>query len=547
MEIGEPCTALSPSQAASVALSVAFDPEASDLQEVWDPVIDERPRCVARFKVTVEPDVPLRCIGQVEGPGGVARSILSASRGESNLVSVEWDGRGEKGEPVPPGKYKIRLRARAGETTKDAVSAEIRVVRVGVVAVRFGGKYVYPLQFAFKNFPASYDAADPAHGKIPDWQWKIASLDRDGKPRKPPPCSTGPSGDTATYCYPIAAKRLAKLAPQLRTAPVGFSEADGITLRLVESGTMNPWSDRTVTNIQPDKTCVFEAREDRKLAAGVRKTDVRFDFIFEYTNSKGKLVKLGRQRCSTITVYVLVSEPQNPWGRGSVPERQRPWVELLEKVCAGWARGTQTVEQAAGLVVEAVNGKMGLRYDTVRGEDRNKYTLRISLLGPPVSINLRKFLRNLAGDVTRKPDWDVVNCTVCGALVSTIANAVGCSVHSSIMGFNFGCHKIVAIGDTAWHHPFHQYEGPGDTKGSFSYHEVAWTGAAGASDQIYDACLKVAQDPVKSPATNPILPKGMTYATSNAAIDDYRRRLVVSSSVPTTLARQAGAGRYQPN
>ncbi len=542
MEIGETAL-LGVATPTNVSVSVSFLRDPSDVQELWDLLMEGRPPAsVARFDVSVQPAAPAVHVAEVEGPNGdIVRAALPCTGGGSDPVAATWDGRGDDGSPVPVGKYKIRLRAACGGVQGSAESEPIKIVRVGVVAAAFSGKMVYPLRFAFREFPKKFDNDS---FDVPAWQWQLASLDDAGKARAPPPAATGRSADANTYCYPFAAKRSSKLKPRLKAAGAGYGSSDGISLKLLRADG-SAFSDQAAASIALDKTYKLEANEASKLPPSVQKTQLELAFAFEYTNSKGQVTKLGLQRCSKMTVYVLVSEPQDPWGRGSVANRQRPWVELLEKACTQWATGATTVEMAASLVVTSVNSrrKMNLTYDTVEGKDLFKLTSKVGT--KPDAIQLRKFLKWLAGDPTRPKKWNVVNCTVCGALVSTISNALGCSLHSSWMGMSFGCHKIIAIGDWVWHHPFHQYYGAGDTYGEFSYHEVAWTGAAGAGDAIYDACLKVASDPVGSPAMSPLLAKGMTFATSSPAIDDYLRRLVLPSHVAATAPIQAFAGRYK--
>ena len=538
-----------------ISLTVKFIPDQSDLPEVWDLWIEERPsKSVARFKILTNPENynPISYSAQVEGPKGVVRKNLAAypdSGPPTRTCLVRWDGTDDGGGYVPIGSYKIRLTAKAeGKESSDA-SADMKIIRVGVVYIRF--KNVYPLKFAFKNYPAKYDTDDY---DIPAAEWKLSTLDDGSKPRVPPICSTsGRSKDATTYCYPFAAQRNRKLKFRVGTAGENYAGGDKILLKIIKSGTEENWSDDEANGIGINEEHWFEANDGNKLYHRVSKmTDLRFDFLFEYTNSKGKAVQLGRQRCSKMVVYIIVSMPTEPWGLGTAPNRQRPWVELLEKICSDWAKGAQTVEEAASMIVEAVNhkkldGTESLKYDTSTGADLNSL---VTKTGPfkPVSIRLRAFFTWLAGDPGRPANWNVVNCTCCGALLSTIANCVGCSVQSSVLAKNdafspgFDCHKIISIGDSTWHHPFYN---PADTSGGFSYHEVAWTGGAGLSDNIYDACLQVATDPVTSPGTGALYVKGMTFATSRPTIDDYRRRLVVPGDVASVTPRTTMAGRYR--
>jgi hypothetical protein len=410
------------------------------------------------------------------------------------------------------------------------------------MSLAFPGKIV-------RMAPKKFDVDD---FDTPPAEWKIATLDDGAKPRTPPACSiTGRSQDSSNYCYPLTAKISEKLKFQAKTTGQNCVGGDKIRLRVVKSGTKDNWSDDVADGIDLEKEYGFTANDGHKLNDNVSKmTDLRFDFVFDYTNSKGEVITLGRQSCSKMVVYVVVSQPQEPWGLGTAPERQKPWVELLEKICTDWAKGAKTVEQAAGMIVGAVNNKMTLAYDTVSGADRNGLVVKDANF-KPISIRLRAFLGWLEGDPKRKPWWNIVNCTCCGALLSTIANCVGCSLNSSVLAKNinfspgFGCQKIISIGYSAWHHPFYDHYDPADTVGGFSYHEVAWTGSSGSSDQIYDACLQVAKDPVSAPEKDALFAKGMTFATTSTAIDDYRRRLVIPTDVSSVDPITSMAGRYK--
>src|SRR5439155_18829125 len=76
-----------------------------------------------------------------------------------------------------------------------------------------------------------------------------------------------------------------------------------------------------------------------------------------------------------------------------------------------------------------------------------------------------------------------VNCSDCATIVSTFANAVGCDLWQSRMGYGFGLNPLLAIGFNVWQ--------TACGWGSFSYHEVAWKDGCTANDPVWDACLQV--------------------------------------------------------
>ena len=79
-------------------------------------------------------------------------------------------------------------------------------------------------------------------------------------------------------------------------------------------------------------------------------------------------------------------------------------------------------------------------------------------------------------------------------LVVCVAGAVGGVVNAlmSDNGFvSFGLNPMLGIGSSTWEPCCHGEPGWGD---SFSYHEVAWTGACTVTEHVYDGCLQVDGD-----------------------------------------------------
>ena len=112
--------------------------------------------------------------------------------------------------------------------------------------------------------------------------------------------------------------------------------------------------------------------------------------------------------------------------------------------------------------------------------------------------------------------------------VVTFANLLGCQLWSSKMGWYFSLNKIVPVGYSAFGCP--------NWGCSFSYHEVAWTGDALASDSVFDACLKLDgdADPAHAPYTA-VLALKMPF--DDPSILDYRERLVPSASLANCQAQ----------
>lgn len=223
-------------------------------------------------------------------------------------------------------------------------------------------------------------------------------------------------------------------------------------------------------------------------------------------------------RSTNHRIYVVLKEPTGSWQQGA-DYTQYPWTKALDYACSSaWAGGNFNAPGAAGSTTRTVNMFSGLRYDIARGA--SVYTA-----GNGPEFYLSAFLMYLDG---AWGNGNIVNCTDCASIVTTFSNLVGCDLHASTMGKGrgFKLTDFDAIGPGSWGVPFN---------GSFSYHEVAWTGAGGSSDNIYDACLKVDgdSDPWNAPHTG-LLPVNMNFTMAPGAalpipvpftLPSYRERL----------------------
>jgi hypothetical protein len=354
----------------------------------------------------------------------------------------------------------------------------------------------------------------------------------------------------------MAAKINEQLEFDATTIGENYDVGDGIRLRVVDQTKGRDWTEQPASDIEIGSTESFRAKAEFKLGDSVSRQYIKFNFIFEYTNSKGVTAQLGRQDCSQLIAYVVVSDPEVPWGSG-----EDLWVELLEKLCTDWAVGAKTVDEAAAKIVEAVNTKMQLKYHPMGGYDWPLIRKNALPNFTPRQISLRDFLKYLNKGGPPPATWNQINCSCCGALVSTMANCIGCSLKSSVMSHQsdpqfdgstgtyefttgFNCVGVISIGHDAdgFKYPLSQ---DGGISGGFSFHEVAWAGNAGASDKIYDACLRVASDP-SQPGINGIFVKGIKF--SDPSNDDYLHRLVDSryTAFADVVAKDTMAGNYQP-
>jgi hypothetical protein len=217
-------------------------------------------------------------------------------------------------------------------------------------------------------------------------------------------------------------------------------------------------------------------------------------------------------------VYVIVSEPTLPWRQ--IPDgpanTQLPWIDVLDVACR-WAAGASTRDQAAARVTQEVYalGERGVvAYDCAGPGVFNLGMPAYTLL--PGVFDCTRFLERVRGGLGNGP---FVNCSDCASVVATFANILGCDLSQSRMfgAVPFPLNPTRGIGTHNWLSAC--------AVGAFAMHEVAWTGACGEDDDVYDACLAVDGDvdPTRAPHTVR-LPVAMRFGA--AAQGSYRDRLV---------------------
>jgi hypothetical protein len=232
-------------------------------------------------------------------------------------------------------------------------------------------------------------------------------------------------------------------------------------------------------------------------------------------------------------IYVLLDVPTAPWQQAPYQPNnlQLPWTDVLDHACR-WALFATTPEDAAAKVTRSVYdlGPGTLNYDCPGGGSTH-YAYP--------SFDCTALLDRLRGGIG---NGRYINCTDCATIVSTFANALGADLWQSRMGWNFALNPILAIGSSLWE-PACLSSGYGWT-GSFSYHEVAWTGACTAVDQVFDGCLQIDADPDPTNAPHsPLLPTNIRFG--NPGDGDYRDRLATQAGrttcnpQPTTRTRRA--------
>jgi hypothetical protein len=209
-------------------------------------------------------------------------------------------------------------------------------------------------------------------------------------------------------------------------------------------------------------------------------------------------------------IYVLLSAPTAPWlvWPADPSNASLPRTDALDFACI-WAAGARNEIEAATRITRAVFQLGGplLSYDAAVGAPH--YTV----LGVPRFL-CDAFIDRLRGGDGAGP---LVNCSDCATIVSTFANLLGADLWQSKMGLvgeGFRLNPILAIGSNQW----------STVLGGFSFHEVAWSGACGELNTVYDACLLTDRDPNPSRAPHiPSLPVNQVFGTSGSG--QYRDQI----------------------
>lgn len=179
-------------------------------------------------------------------------------------------------------------------------------------------------------------------------------------------------------------------------------------------------------------------------------------------------------------------------------------------------RFSKTGCAAAAMVTEAINTCGRFQYETNRGASAYVCFVSSGSLGSYEYVELTMCLERLNGGKGRE---EFVNCTDCAAFVTSLSNILGCGLYSSQMRYSFDTNPYCAIGCANWEPPKWGW--------GFKYHEVAWNGACGDANEVFDACLRYDGDdsPNSDPRT-PALPVSVVFSDGNpSAPYVYRERL----------------------
>ena len=259
-------------------------------------------------------------------------------------------------------------------------------------------------------------------------------------------------------------------------------------------GQLDPQTITLANGVSVPEFVSFELRDHLIGADGINVEDITWEWEFRCCGgSKWEPLATTRHR-----IYIVLEEPNLPW-KQPASDTQNPWAEAMDYACV-WAAGKQNRDDAASAITQAINATLGLVYDNAVGASH--YTS-----GGLAFLELTQFLSYLKNGTGL---GNIVNCTDCATITTTFSNLVGCDLHASKMGSFFDLTPFRGIGAAG-------FGCPGFGCG-FSFHEVAWKGAHGNADPLFDACLRVDGDsnPWAAPYTEQF-PVNIIFSTNPGA------------------------------
>ncbi len=229
-------------------------------------------------------------------------------------------------------------------------------------------------------------------------------------------------------------------------------------------------------------------------------------------------------------VYTVLRPPSSPWTQpkndSDVRDNVRlPWTDALDVACE-WASGEQTEMGVLRRVEERVNGLdaidlqwQGRRVNLFYDEAPELTDSRRNL------FRLTSFLRLVGGTSDRFP---TLNCSDCATAVSTLGNLLGCNAVQMRLDrqSNAECITLNAIRPLGLEPrlPDVSTDRASCSEPMFTFHEVAWLGAADDTGRVFDASLRLLG--VIEPAGNTSwdLSGGLAFGAGDVPAP-YRQRL----------------------
>jgi hypothetical protein len=266
---------------------------------------------------------------------------------------------------------------------------------------------------------------------------------------------------------------------------------------------------KTITLSEGESSFLFDLQNVRIWDVGVGLQDI----IWRWRYRLGGTSIWTEFAVTTHRIYTTLTIPTCPWQEGNFQTSniQLPWADVLYYAC-DWAAGTQNSDDAAEAITRRVNqlGPSILHYaNSTFYTDQRRF-------------DCTSFVRRLR--VPPGTKGGAVNCDDCATIVSTFANAVGCSLSQMcirrIGKDHFRLNRNLRIGKPQWQ------------KGSFYHHEVASEGQCREEDEVFDACLQVDTSEGLPHPPIALLPTNLRFGHTGEA--GYRFRLVAQQDEPYT-------------
>jgi hypothetical protein len=247
----------------------------------------------------------------------------------------------------------------------------------------------------------------------------------------------------------------------------------------------------------------FELKNVRIWDAGVGVHDVVWRWQYRLAGGRG----WRDFAASAHRIYTVLAVPTLPWMQDSDDPHSTllPWAEALDRACF-LAAGAKDPDAAAALITRGVNE---LDSKVVRYAGSAHYT-------DDRRFDCQAFLERLRG---MEGNGRKVNCDDCAAAVSTFANLLGCGLSQmSIVPMNesfIGLKPIIKIGIPGWRE-----------EDEFDRHAVASEGSCRETDEVFDACVRVAAFDEPDPSKRvPLLATNLRFGLVGEYF--YRRRLAL--------------------
>ena len=294
----------------------------------------------------------------------------------------------------------------------------------------------------------------------------------------------------AAYAIAETSGRTISIEVSLRGAP-----ADSAFVRAVsiDQSFSNRFADVSpqradFTAAEPTVTLQFNLENVRLREVGVNAYDVRWRWEHGPTEEGPWTPFVEPESRHRIYSVIRLPEDEFPWSLGplAASNDQLPWADVLEFACE-WARGAQTTAEAATLITQEVYALGRTFVDNIPHESPGtllKYHGNVPRYADTENFFCSLFIKRLRRQKAEGP-W--VTCDDCSCIVSTFANVLGCRLTQAWLGDDdpgFRLNPVLLIGAAP----------DGWRGGHFNHHAVAWEGAAGADDEVFDACLLVDGD-----------------------------------------------------